>query len=251
MEQFTDQAGAALGNAGRVIAGDGLLDAATAIPRAGIGGAQAGMTGLGGMATEAMAGLYGLGAGAVGAAQGKDFAESATQGIESARATLQPFVPQAVIAPNTANAILGAMAVPAMATEAAGQANFDAYGNPLSAAAVQGLGDAAMAAAGFRGVGKTSATPAATTAPRPVEPTPQPIAEPVGTPAPVSPAARAANSPEAIREFWVISHVRSLPNLSHLHLLHPRLLLQPKPNSIAHTARQGIHHRQHACRFCL
>ena len=197
MEQFTDQAGAALGNAGRVMAGDGLLDAATAIPRAVVGGVQAGITGLGGMATESLAGLYGLGAGAVGAAQGKGFAESATQGIESARTALQPFVPQAVIAPNTANAILGAMAVPAMATEAAGQANFDAYGNPLAAAAVQGLGGAAMAAAGFRGVGKAKPT----VTPRPAEPTPQPIAEPVGTPAPVSPAARAANSPEAIREF--------------------------------------------------
>lgn len=197
MEQFTDKAGAALGDAGKTIIGDGLLDAATAIPRAGIGGVQALMTGLGGMTTEAMAGLYGLGAGAVGAAQGKDFAESATQGIESARATLQPFVPQPVIAPNTANAILGAMAIPAMATEAAGQANFDAYGNPLAAAAVQGLGDTAMAAAGFRGVGKAKPT----VTPRPAEPTPQPIAEPVGTPAPVSPAARAANSPDAIRDF--------------------------------------------------
>ena len=201
MEQFTDQAGAALGNAGRVIAGDGLLDAATAIPRAGIGGVQALMTGLGGMTTEAMAGLYGLGAGAVGAAQGKDFAESATQGIESARATLQPFVPQPVIAPNTANAILGAMAIPMYGTEAAGQANYDAYGNPLSAAAVQGLGDAGFAALGFRGIGKAKPTATPQPAPRPVEPTPQPITEPVGTPAPVSPAARAANSPEAIREF--------------------------------------------------
>jgi len=201
MEQFTDQAGAALSNAGRVIAGDGVIDAATAIPRAGIGGVQALMTGLGGMTTEAMAGLYGLGAGAVGAAQGKDFAESATQGIESARATLQPFVPQPVIAPNTANAILGAMAIPMYGTEAAGQANFDAYGNPLSAAAVQGLGDAAMAAAGFRGIGKAKPTATPQPIPRPVEPTPQPIAEPVGTPAPVSPAARAANSPDAIRDF--------------------------------------------------
>jgi hypothetical protein len=200
MEQFTDQAGAALSNAGRVIAGDGIIDGITSIPRAGIGGVQALMTGLGGMATESLAGLYGLGAGAVGAAQGKDFAESATQGIESARTALQPFVPQAVIAPNTANAILGAMAIPAMATEAAGQANFDAYGNPLAAAAVQGLGDTAMAAAGFRGVGKAP-TPVAPTTPRPVEPTPQPITEPVGTPAPVSPAARAANSPDAIRDF--------------------------------------------------
>lgn len=201
MEQFTDQAGAALGNAGRVIAGDGIIDAATAIPRAGIGGAQALMTGLGGMATEAMAGLYGLGAGAVGAAQGKDFAESATQGIESARATLQPFVPQPVIAPNTANAILGAMAIPMYGTEAAGQANYDAYGNPLSAAAVQGLGDAGFAALGFRGIGKAKPTATPQPVPRPAEPTPQPTAEPVGTPAPASPAARAANSPDAIRDF--------------------------------------------------
>lgn len=201
MEQFTDQAGAALSKAGRVIAGDGLLDAATAIPRAGIGGVQALMTGLGGMTTEAMAGLYGLGAGAVGAAQGKDFAESATQGIESARATLQPFVPQPVIAPNTANAILGAMAIPMYGTEAAGQANYDAYGNPLSAAAVQGLGDAGFAALGFRGIGKAKPTATPQPAPRPVEPTPQPITEPVGTPAPVSPAAPAANSPDAIRDF--------------------------------------------------
>jgi len=201
MEQFTDQAGAALSNAGRVIAGDGVIDAATAIPRAGIGGVQALMTGLGGMTTEAMAGLYGLGAGAVGAAQGKDFAESATQGIESARATLQPFVPQPVIAPNTANAILGAMAIPMYGTEAAGQANYDAYGNPLSAAAVQGLGDAGFAALGFRGIGKAKPTATPQPIPLPVEPTPQPIAEPVGTPAPVSPAARAANSPEAIRDF--------------------------------------------------
>lgn len=201
MEQFTDKAGAELSNAGRVIAGDGLLDAATAIPRAGIGGVQALMTGLGGMATEAMAGLYGLGAGAVGAAQGKDFAESATQGIESARATLQPFVPQPVIAPNTANAILGAMAIPMYGTEAAGQANYDAYGNPLSAAAVQGLGDAGFAALGFRGIGKAKPTATPQPTPRPADPTPQPITEPVGTPAPVSPAARAANSPDAIRDF--------------------------------------------------
>lgn len=201
MEQFTDQAGAAGNELWSAYSGDGgIIDGITSIPRAGVGGVQALMTGLGGMATESIAGLYGLGAGAVGAAQGKGFAESAAQGVESARTALQPFVPQPVIAPNTANAILGAMAVPAMATEAAGQANFDAYGNPLSAAAVQGLGDAAMAAAGFRGVGKAP-TPVAPTTPRPVEPTPQPIAEPVGTPAPVSPAARAANSPEAIREF--------------------------------------------------
>lgn len=202
MEQFTDKARAELSNAGRVIAGDGLLDAATAIPRAGIGGVQALMTGLGGMTTEAVAGLYGLGAGAVGAAQGKDFAESATQGIESARATLQPFVPQPVIAPNTANAILGAMAIPMYGTEAAGQANYDAYGNPLSAAAVQGLGDAGFAALGFRGIGKAKPTTTPTQpTPRPAEPTPQPITEPVGTPAPTSPAARAANSPDAIRDF--------------------------------------------------
>lgn len=201
MEQFTDQAGAALGNAGRVIVGDGLLDAATAIPRAGIGGVQALIMGLGGMTTESLAGLYGLGAGAVGAAQGKDFAESATQGIESARATLQPFVPQPVIAPNTANAILGAMAIPMYATEAAGQANFDAYGNPLAAAAVQGLGDAGFAAFGFRGIGKAKPTATPQPTPRPADPTPQPITEPVGTPAPVSPAARAANSPDAIRDF--------------------------------------------------
>ena len=94
------------------------------------------------------------------------------------------------------------MAIPMYGTEAAGQANYDAYGNPLSAAAVQGLGDAGFAALGFRGIGKAkpTATPTQPT-PRPAEPTPQPITEPVGTPAPTSPAARAANSPDAIRDF--------------------------------------------------
>lgn len=185
-EQFTDKASAAGNELWSAYSGDGgFVDGFTSIPRAIAGGAQALATGIGGMAVESIAGLSGLAAGAAGAVQGKDFAETAAGQIEYARNVMQPIIPQPVVATNTANAILGAMAVPMYATEAAGQANFDAYGNPLAAAALQGLGDAGMAAIGFRGVGKAPA-------PRP---------QPQPTPAPVTPAARAANSPAAIRDF--------------------------------------------------
>jgi len=194
MQQFTDQAGEALSNAGRTIAGDSIVDAATAVPRAIVGGAQALITGGVGMGVDSFAGLTGLLAGAAGAVQGKGFAETAAGQIDYTRQALQPIIPQPVVAPNTANAMLEVLAVPALGTQAAGQANYDAYGNPLAAAALQGLGDTAMAGIGFRGVGKAAAVrPEPAPIPRTEPPAPRPQPAPA-EPLPTNPADLAAQA---------------------------------------------------------
>lgn len=157
LQEFSDRATQALGNTARGIMGDGVVDAATAVPRTIIGGVEALIQGAGGMVGASGAGLAGIGAGIGSLVQGKGIDESIAQAgrtIESTQAAIQPYLPQPFIAPNTAHSIGESLAIPMFATEGAGQANYDAYGNATSAALTQGLGDAAMAALGFRAVGK-------------------------------------------------------------------------------------------------
>lgn len=178
LQEFSDRATQALGNTARGIMGDGIIDAATAVPRTIIGGVEALIQGAGGVVSTAGAGLAGIGAGIGSLAQGKGIDESIAQAgrtIESTQAAIQPYLPQPFIAPNTAHNIGESLAIPMFATEGGGKANYDAYGNATSAALTQGLGDAAMTALGFRAVGKPPMA-------RPATPTPQPTPRPQPTP---------------------------------------------------------------------
>lgn len=195
LQEFSDRATQALGNTARGVLGDGIIDAATAVPRTLIGGAEALIAGAGGMIGASGAGLAGIGAGIGSLAQGKGIDESiaqAGQTIANTQAAIQPYLPQPFIAPNTAHSIGESLAIPMFATEGAGQANYDAYGNATSAALTQGLGDAAMAALGFRAVGKPPMA-------RPATPTPQPTPRPQPTPDTPTPTPRPDVTPASDR----------------------------------------------------